>query len=65
MAPELVREESYDMSVDVWAIGVLCYILITGRPPFAGRSKDETYQNICNKKISFSSSAWSKCSPHA
>ena len=49
MAPELVKEEKYDEKVDIWAIGVLCYVLLVGRPPFAGKTKEKTYENILHK----------------
>ncbi|TNJ30088.1 Kinase, NEK [Giardia muris] len=35
MAPEIHREEDYDKSVDVWALGVLGYELCTGMLPFS------------------------------
>jgi len=34
MAPEIVRGEPYDENVDVWSTGVICYILLSGRPPY-------------------------------
>ena len=40
MAPELCAETEYDEKVDVWSSGVILYILITGLPPFIGKSKD-------------------------
>jgi len=39
MAPELVREESYTERVDVWSVGVVAFVLLTGKPPFMGRTK--------------------------
>ena len=36
MAPELVREESYDSKVDIWAAGVVIYTMLSGNPPFYG-----------------------------
>jgi len=48
MAPELCRESKYDNKVDVWATGVIIYVLLTGKPPFVGRSKDIVYRNIIN-----------------
>lgn len=34
MAPELVRERPYDYTVDLWSLGVICYELFVGQPPF-------------------------------
>lgn len=36
MAPELCERRSYDKKVDVWAMGVITYILLSGSPPFYG-----------------------------
>ena len=39
MAPELVSNKRYDSKVDLWALGVLAYILLSdGKFPFEGRS---------------------------
>jgi atypical protein kinase C iota type len=32
--PEMLRGESYDFSIDWWALGVICFEMMTGRPPF-------------------------------
>ena len=34
MAPELVKEQSYDHAVDLWSLGVILYELFAGKPPF-------------------------------
>ena len=36
MAPEVVNESFYDLKVDVWAVGIITFILLTGRRPFNG-----------------------------
>ena len=33
-APEIAKQEQYDEKVDVWAVGVITHILLTGCPPF-------------------------------
>ena len=35
MAPEICKGEPYDCKVDVWAVGVVAFKLLTGRMPFA------------------------------
>lgn len=50
MAPELCREKSYDNKVDVWAVGIILFVLLTGRPPFSGRTKEEIYRKICTQE---------------
>jgi len=41
---------------DVWAIGVTAYVLMTGRPPFNGRSNKEIFSNIIRKVLKFPTS---------
>lgn len=45
MAPELIRRQPYGKPVDMWAIGVLLYILLSGQLPFNG-TKDRLFQRI-------------------
>jgi calcium-dependent protein kinase len=35
MAPEIIKG-SYDERCDIWSLGVILFILVTGMPPFAG-----------------------------
>ena len=58
MAPELVKNTEYDEKVDIWAIGILTFILFTGRSPYplAGK-KSKIFDEIRKEKeISFSES---------
>jgi serine/threonine protein kinase len=43
MAPELAKEQPYSKSVDIWAIGVITHILLTGSPPFPGKTKEDIF----------------------
>ncbi|XP_019480214.1 PREDICTED: serine/threonine-protein kinase MARK2-like [Hipposideros armiger] len=45
-APELCMEEDYGPGVDVWALGVLLYVMLTDTFPFPGTSKREVEQQI-------------------
>jgi serine/threonine protein kinase len=46
MAPEIVKGLSYDSKVDVWSVGVITYIILSGRPPFKGKNRDEIFSSI-------------------
>jgi calcium-dependent protein kinase len=46
MAPEIVKKVKYDTKVDIWSLGVLSYILLSGKPPFGGRSKEEIFLQV-------------------
>ena len=43
MAPEIIKEIKYDFRVDVWSVGIIAYILLSGGPPFRGKSKAEIF----------------------
>ena len=42
MAPELCQNAAYDSKVDIWAVGVITYILLSGKTPFQARGKNPT-----------------------
>ena len=52
-APELVQQSPYGKAVDIWAIGILAFELVTGRPPFEHQSFAETQQQIVACQIEF------------
>lgn len=45
VSPE-VLEGKYDKRCDIWAIGVIAYILLSGMPPFNGRNEIEVFNKI-------------------
>lgn len=53
MAPELVNELAYDNRVDVWSVGVIVYILLSGAPPFVGQDKEQIYEAIVSAPLNF------------
>jgi serine/threonine protein kinase len=65
MAPEIIKKLPYDCTVDIWALGVLTYIMLSGKPPFKGRSKDEVFIEITTKNITYSGETWKNISKEA
>ncbi|XP_032720643.1 death-associated protein kinase 2 isoform X4 [Lontra canadensis] len=46
VAPEIVNYEPLGLEADMWSIGVITYILLSGASPFLGDTKQETLANI-------------------
>ena len=54
MAPEIVMgDEFIDFQSDVWSLGILSFIALTGRGPFKGKNIDDLQQNILNSQPNF------------
>uniref|UniRef100_A0A3B3ZNI8 Protein kinase domain-containing protein n=1 Tax=Periophthalmus magnuspinnatus TaxID=409849 RepID=A0A3B3ZNI8_9GOBI len=60
VAPEILLETGYGVLVDIWALGVLLYILLCGFPPFRSRERDqeELFQLIKQAHLHFLSPYW-------
>jgi len=65
VAPEVLLGEPYDMSVDIWSIGVICYVLLCGFPPFYGESQKDLFENIMSGTFDFPSPEWDEVSEAA
>ena len=58
MAPEVLRGEEYDYTVDYWSLGCMLFEALTGFPPFAGATPDETWQNLKHWKEVLKRPVW-------
>jgi len=64
VAPE-VLQGNYDEKWDIWSIGVIMYILLSGEPPFNGEDDNEILAKVKIGDYNFSSSRWRNISKHA
>jgi serine/threonine protein kinase len=55
LPPEMIEGKDHDHNVDIWALGVLLYEFLTGRPPFESPNQQETYKKIVNIECKFPS----------
>ncbi|UYV72615.1 DCLK1 [Cordylochernes scorpioides] len=67
VAPEVLAETGYGTKVDVWAAGIISYILLCGFPPFHSPANDqeELYGQILAGKFTFLSPYWDNISHSA
>ncbi|KFO20603.1 Serine/threonine-protein kinase 17A [Fukomys damarensis] len=54
VAPEILSYDPISMATDMWSIGVLTYVMLTGVSPFLGDNKQETFLNISQMNLSYS-----------
>ncbi|XP_008543505.1 death-associated protein kinase 1 [Microplitis demolitor] len=62
VAPEIVNYEPLSLGTDLWAVGVLTYILLSGASPFLGDNKQETYANVAACQYQFDDEFFSNIS---
>lgn len=65
IAPEILRQQPYTCAVDLWAVGVITYILLCGRMPFDDDSRARLYRQILRAKFSFDGEPWNDVSESA
>ncbi|TRY65979.1 hypothetical protein DNTS_003763 [Danionella cerebrum] len=67
VAPEIVAETGYGLKVDIWAAGVITYILLCGFPPFRGSTDDQEalFDQILLGQLDFPLPFWNDISDSA
>ncbi|KAM6151634.1 calcium/calmodulin-dependent protein kinase type 1B [Rhynchocyon petersi] len=65
ISPELLEQKPYRKVVDVWALGVICYILLCGYPPFYDESDPKLFSQILRASYELDSPFWDDISESA
>lgn len=53
MAPEVVEGKKYDLSCDLWSLGVIAFFILGGKPPFFGKDEIELVRRISSNNYDF------------
>ncbi|KAK3237193.1 hypothetical protein CYMTET_52709, partial [Cymbomonas tetramitiformis] len=64
-APELLQAEPYTPAVDLWAMGVGLYMLLSGEFPFEDEDEDELERQIISAELDLTTPEWDSISPEA
>ncbi|XP_076239067.1 calcium/calmodulin-dependent protein kinase II isoform X20 [Calliopsis andreniformis] len=65
LSPEVLKKEPYGKPVDIWACGVILYILLVGYPPFWDEDQHRLYQQIKTGSYDYPSPEWDTVTPEA
>ena len=55
LPPEMVERKTHDANVDIWSLGVLAYVFLTGEAPFAAETEQDTFRRITSLELRFPS----------
>jgi len=58
VAPEFLKKESYTMAEDMWALGVLAFVLLCGYHPFKGETEHDILRQVKGATFSFDQQDW-------
>ncbi|XP_044736616.1 calcium/calmodulin-dependent protein kinase type II alpha chain isoform X19 [Chrysoperla carnea] len=65
LSPEVLKKEPYGKPVDIWACGVILYILLVGYPPFWDEDQHRLYSQIKAGAYDYPSPEWDTVTPEA
>ncbi|KAK6166183.1 hypothetical protein SNE40_022941 [Patella caerulea] len=65
IAPEVVNYDEISFSTDMWSVGVICYVLLSGLSPFSGDTEHETLSNVTLGEFDFDDDAFTDISDNA
>ncbi|KAF4676681.1 hypothetical protein FOL47_005632 [Perkinsus chesapeaki] len=64
VAPEVLKG-THDQKCDIWSLGVITYMLLSGMPPFSGSNEQAILRSVRVGKYNFSAPVWKSVSPEA
>ncbi|XP_025104057.1 titin homolog isoform X1 [Pomacea canaliculata] len=64
-APEIINFEPVSFCTDMWSLGVVSYVLLSGYSPFAGEEQHETFSLVNNADYDFDDDVWDNVSDEA
>lgn len=65
VAPEILLRKGYDQQSDMWSVGCIIFLLLSGNLPFMGRSQKELFRKIVAGKYEFNKDDWEGVSEDA
>jgi calcium/calmodulin-dependent protein kinase I len=65
VSPEILMRKGYDQQSDMWSVGCIVYLLLSGNLPFMGRSQKELFRKIVAGKFDFDDDEWKEISDEA
>jgi serine/threonine protein kinase len=65
LAPEVIKQEEYGREIDIWAVGIITYVLLSGSLPFFHNVLHKLYRQIVERDMSFPEQAWKNVSKGA
>ena len=63
LSPEVINREEYGRGIDIWACGVILYILLCGYPPFSHEDQRDLFASITSGRYEFHSPEWDSVTP--
>lgn len=65
VAPEILRRDRYGAEVDIWSMGIICYVLLAGYPPFYDDNQARLFAKIKEAEFEFHEQQWKHVSREA
>jgi len=65
MAPEVITNYGYSQQCDIWSIGIVLHLLLSGKVPFFANTEEELHELIKKGELNFSTKRWASISPAA